>query len=61
MKLAILLVSLVSLAACQTELAEECKSHPPYDDAKYEHWRQRAIEAGCDKREEGKPAPAPAS
>ena len=26
-----------------------CKTHPPYEDAKYEQWRQKALEAGCDE------------
>jgi len=33
----------------QSGMPEACKTHPPYDDAKYDEWRQRALEAGCDK------------
>ena len=45
----VVLVAGVLLAGCQTEVPEICKTHPPYDDAKYEQWRKKALEAGCDK------------
>ena len=30
-------------------IPEICKMHAPYDDSKYDEWRRRALEAGCDK------------
>jgi hypothetical protein len=49
MKLAALSVAALLLASCQTEVPDICKTHPPYDDSKYEQWREKALEAGCDK------------
>lgn len=36
------------------EIPEICKTHPPYDDAKYDEWRQKALDAGCDKLQDRK-------
>ena len=37
------------------KMPEICKMHAPYDDSKYDEWRQKALEAGCDKYGNEKP------
>ena len=36
----------------KSKVPDICNTHPPYDDANYDEWRRRALEAGCDKLKE---------
>jgi hypothetical protein len=55
MKLAALTLSLFVLVGCERKTPDICNISPPYDDSKYEEWRKKSLEAGCDKQD-GQPA-----